>query len=711
MKTAILILCICVLALPSNAQWIKAAQKDGGYLTSLEVSTSGITLFSALGSRVFRSVDGGNRWSQRNVPTNINTDNSTLTTSMDSSGVIEAVFLQVSPDSVYRSINEGQDWTLMTGWAAAFNNENISSLYGGWRNGNLFVVTSKSGQYTIWKSGDNGTTFSKFASAIQNRPTLYQSHDTTLYVTSSGSASRISTSGVQTSMRAVSNIHSVQEFSGGPVTLYAFLDNKVSRSVNKGDTWTQVHTGLPDDVSKLSDRCFTRGREGDIYLYTRVGNDSTTIYRIFSGASTWNAVRSLNTVLDLPLSLPNGSLVAIYGEGIMSSEEGGQSWIPTSRGIESYPLSHTVRIDNNSFVTTGFIRGQVFATNTGGLSWAAPALPNDKMNGSIPNSIFRTRRGNIIVCTKAGIAVSNDQGFSYTPAQLNGTLFEQEIYSVIELGTDTLLGVCRTELVRSFDRGSTWASYTATPAAIEYANIAQDANTLYFGTTDGLYSMVLGSSQPVIQRAGLDGKTVYAVAGFGIVAAVEREGQAVYKVFLHRRSSSSGTFEQISIPYSSPQQFPTIGAIKKDKTILVTSSDGLFQVPENSTTPSRVQEFGNEIPMFISRENNNVLAASTIFGGIWVDSSGITSVRNNIIANEQPLVYPNPSDDHIIIRCNDAVLGITVRNHFGVSVLSQPAGGESAIETLGISSLAQGTYTAEISTVSGIVHARFIVLR
>ncbi|MFM8437225.1 MAG: WD40/YVTN/BNR-like repeat-containing protein, partial [Candidatus Kapaibacterium sp.] len=466
---------------------------------------------------------------------------------------------------------------------------------------------------------------------------VVQSPDSVLYVLADRTY-RIEPSKVVTPIGLQRVVTSYQEFFNAPVAVWAIEDNRPFRSVNKGKDWKDMSFDWNKNVGTLFNILIDR--EANTYAFVR-SDDTTRVYRLNSGGTSWTKVRDVARVFRDVLININGSFVASTDDGMYSSEDNGRSWTHTSRGISTYPLSCAVAIEN-AVCVAGF-DGVISQTNTGGLSWSTANVPS--RTGSQPlvvSELIKTSQGKVIAATSEGIWVSSDRGLNYIAGQRKDGKTEA-VHSVAEIAPGILYATGRTALLTSRDGGLTWS--VADSGSYDGASIARSANGRFIiSSTRGLLSGDTSSSPPTVLTTAMNGGRCATSGSAAVYTAGYDVGiPGTFPVTLSRMKGKMQP-ENFSIPASrSSSRIPVWVAAGGDGEAYVNTDAGLYRLAQSSTTPERIDVW-NEICTFVHSSSSQTIILATAYGGVYlldvasaVDSEAETSMRS----------VPQPADDEV----------------------------------------------------------------
>ena len=152
-----------------------------------------------------------------------------------------------------------------------------------------------------------------------------------------------------------------------PSTLYiAGQTGGVFKSTNGGTTWTEINSGLKTTDQAIS-MAIDRTSTATVYVGTRYGG----VFKSTDGGANWASAgmpAEFISVLVIDPATPTVIYVATSG-GVFKSIDGGGSWNASNSGLPS--SVHAVAIDpqNPSILYAGTWYDGIFKSTNGGGSW------------------------------------------------------------------------------------------------------------------------------------------------------------------------------------------------------------------------------------------------------------------------------------------------------------------------------------------------------
>lgn len=248
-------------------------------------------------------------------------------------------------------------------------------------------------------------------------------------------------------------------------TNYFSGNSGVYRSIDSGQTWTSISSGISDpSVNSLA---VDPATPSTLYAGTSSG-----VFKSVDSGRTWTATGTSIPVSTLAID-PEHSLTVFAGTstGLLRTVDGGQNWATANTGITSFgEYVNSIAIDpkNSNNVYVGIERSGAFKSTDGGQSWAA---------------------------------IGQQYGFYF------------DINIAIDPNVSSTIYVAENSAVmKSADRGQTWTGIGTLPMfPAEPTSIAVDpttSGTLYVGFyAAGIYKTV-GGQNWIASNSGLSGQGI-----------------------------------------------------------------------------------------------------------------------------------------------------------------------------------------------------------
>jgi photosystem II stability/assembly factor-like uncharacterized protein len=467
------------------------------------------------GGGVFKSTDGGDRWSAVN-------------SGMTNFDVVAVVLDPQTPTTLYaatwgsgvfKSIDGGNStWIvnngLTTGYlhTLAVDPQTPTTLYVGTYGGGVF------------KSIDGGTTWSAANTGLREDPccsgwrsvgvvAIDPRTPTTLYAIDGRSGLFKSTDGA-TTWTALDTGLAVSTLAidpRTPTTLYAgtfyngvLPSNGVWKSTDGGSTWTAVNTGLTGDLYVYSLAIDART---PTTLYASTGGG---VFKSIDGGFAWTIVNDGRGGVFSPLAIdpqtPTTVYAATYYDGVSKSTDGGSTWTAINTGL-TYTSIFSLAIDPQTRTTLyASAPDAVFKTTDGGATWS----PTGPLSGGVvrlaidplmPTTLYAGTDG-------AGVFKSTDGGGTWVAANVGLTNLRINALAVPPPEPTTIYAGTGGGVFKSIDGGATWSAVNVGLTNLSAYALAVDPlipTTVYVGHF----------SYPHISRS-IDGGASWSAAGVGL---------------------------------------------------------------------------------------------------------------------------------------------------------------------------------------------------
>ncbi len=413
------------------------------YVREFDVAPNGTIFVAQNQNTLSRSTNKGTSFTQSSIGITETSCSSVL-------ALASGTVLAGTRAGIYRSSNNGLNWTKTAGFAQLAEDTNIVDLA---RHGaTLYAIAtmpSNNPEWTVaYRSTDDGVTWTKGSNKLTGATgySLFVSPAGHLFLRSSQGLRRSTDGGNSWSTFAfgTSSIDDVAFDSSGSV--YVVIDDNdsshfVYRSSDNGSSWAPV------TVPFASFTRLTVGRQGSLFL----SQDQT--YRSMNNGTTWQP---------LPVMFPNvtifkesqkfGLFVTAGGsayQNLYRSTDFGSSWKPMVTGVVGVPIvgfyGDTILVADN------YYNAKLFRSVDNGATFKT--ISGISVLSGYVNALIGTSFRSIIAGTSTGIYRSVDHGkvwtkVSNTPASFlhqvpNGTLYAYRSFS-------------GSGVFRSTDSGSTW---------------------------------------------------------------------------------------------------------------------------------------------------------------------------------------------------------------------------------------------------------------
>lgn len=306
----------------NNDFWMKFPGPSGGTFQNIVRTGSGFLYGHPLISthELYRSADQGLNWSKLDITR----DSQPVSDYIDvgESGAFNMlVFDSTLLRTLYRSLDEGVTWELVQ---HSLPYREVYETPGG-------ALLAKTNNYReIWRSTDSGLTWTFVWSATTN-------------------------------LTAPLRILQTGDL------IFTNTNGETYRSWDDGQSWQVITQTSPQKVP--------------LYI-TRAGTflviNSNNIYRSTDNGLTWDTIITPNVVLNTPIDLASGQLLALAASGskepqLYYSNDEGQTWLPRPSDHSIWaiwsPFVHLVPLQLPDGTIFGYCNGSLYRSANGGLNW------------------------------------------------------------------------------------------------------------------------------------------------------------------------------------------------------------------------------------------------------------------------------------------------------------------------------------------------------
>jgi photosystem II stability/assembly factor-like uncharacterized protein len=479
----------------ANAQWVRTAGPEGGYISALSSSSDTLLAGSYMGW-VYRSIDQGASWTAiERIPSNY-----LVSCLLTNNGVIYAGTVG---GGVFRSPDNGSHWIMCDSAMTGSTIEGFTAC-----NGTVFARVSGS----IFLSTNNGVNWSEGQlTAPKENIRAIAAHGAALLAYGGW-------------CNFVQSIDCGANWKTFPDTIYS----NIKLLTFKGDTafaydysWGVL---LSPDIGRTWVRVSARFSNKPVSSLEPLGNDlflgtgDSGVFRSTNNGSTWSA---LNTGLDWPhvgcLTTCNGRLFAgTEGGGIFQLNEAHTRWTAVNSGLTALQVQALAGNGGMIFAGSGFFTG-LYCTANRGLNWTVPDNP---LKAERINAFSQYGQSMYAATGGQGVWLSMDNGSTWARNGLKDTAV-----TALAVSDATLLaGTLQFGLYLSIDGGSHWTKRIADQFITA---VAIHDNTFFAGTnghgafrsTDYGENWVPTGSEtidPNIQAFTVFNGTVFAGTAYGI---------------------------------------------------------------------------------------------------------------------------------------------------------------------------------------------------
>lgn len=617
MKTKVIFIALMLLASKGISQWIQTNGPPGAGISPSAVLISGDNILAgSIGDGMYLSSDHGLSW--KGIEPFISGVN-------DFAVCGDYIFMAPSMDGVMRSADHGITWIRNEGLEIYANEFAV--------NGNKIYA----GALQVYWSTDFGESWTTF--------------DTTSDFQSGISAMAVD----------------------GNILYAAHHDTGIYASSDDGATWTYVGKGIEG-------RYINSMTISDTSIFCGTYEDG--IFRSTDNGTSWIQVNNGLTNMDVTSFIVSGSTIfaGTLNRGIFRSDNNGDLWTPANNGMDDYIGILSMWSDSADFVL-GSIYGYIYASDNSGVSWrrlyglpvtwiSSLAVKDETVfAGTFNDGLFKTTNNggaweecengipfwlniitlaiagkDIYVGTGDGIYVSENNGESWV-ALHNGLPNDLDVNSIIITGNNIFAGTNDFGVYLSTDQGASWAPVNNGLAFKSVSSLAYLNGKLFAGTQGGVYTSSNNGGLWTSFNTGLTDPCVTSlvVRGSGIMAGTICEGGGLFYSDVESDSwvqIISGV--QIScITESNAGLFATTYSAR----LFMSTDDGISWEEVSDGLPS--------LNIYSVLVNGNNIYVGTNGGGVYINSTLLTGVKEAVTNTDPVRIYPNPANSTITIYVDD----------------------------------------------------------
>ncbi len=389
------IVCAVFKTIDGGAHWQPSAAEITTAASVLEIDPSRpATLYlhpktlscqGVAGCGIFKTVNGGGQWN----PVNQGLPNTSVRAFAFDPLQSSELYVALLGQGVYRSVDGGLNWVAVeasphpTIESLAIDPTDPNHIYLGTITNGVLESVNGGLAFQEINTGLFGLGVSAFASPTSDISRFYVATNYGGVYRSDDGGSRWTQLGLQNRLLSALLIDP-----SNPLILYASsLNEGVSKSVDGGQTWNPMNTGLEATTLSVLDLAIDPANPN--VVYAAISGDAAFnnggVFRSSNGGMTWQPARTglgnqFSNVVEIDPSNPQ-TLYAGTGIGLFKSTNGAGSWSPVNQGLGSpAPFIGTVQVDpaNSANVfLQAFLPDQfglpvvpaVFASVDGGASW------------------------------------------------------------------------------------------------------------------------------------------------------------------------------------------------------------------------------------------------------------------------------------------------------------------------------------------------------
>jgi photosystem II stability/assembly factor-like uncharacterized protein len=509
MRTAmrVALIALCSAAAPAAVragvnEWTSIGPYGpGGNVRALAVDpTAPGTLYAGTEGGVFKTVDAGATWGPVKQGLTSFTVNALA---LDPSAHL--TLYAGTKGGVFKSVDGGATWTarrLGLGkigvLALAIDPANSSVVYAGTATAGVFKSTDAGGSWTAATNG-MGQVEVRSIAVSPSSGTIFAATPAGVYRSTDAAVTWLPASGFASSVRSVA-VDPV-----APSVVYAGLEGVFStsgvfKSVDGGETWTPVNTGLGNLTVLSVAVSATTSSSAAASSTAFAGTSGGGVFVTTDAGATWRALAgSPSTVNTVVLDAFGPTVYAGSTAGFFRSPDGGKSWGASNVAFSTFTVNGLVMDPSSSEILyagvgrPGTSGGGVYKTTNAGGTWtqANNGLPDRAVQALVidtgfPATIYAGTNG-------AGVFRSRDAAVTWEPASAG--LTSTVIQSLAVARSGIVYAGTGDGVFRSADAGQTWTAagtgltdrnvlaLAVDPAApdVVYAGTASDV----FKTSDG----------------------------------------------------------------------------------------------------------------------------------------------------------------------------------------------------------------------------------
>ncbi len=447
------------LSTNNGSSWTAVNNGLPQYAGVFALAVSGPNIFAGLNfgggnGSIFLSTNNGESWTSVNNGFPTNASGVECFTVSDNS-----IFVGSDIGGIYRSTNYGASWIYCGFRDTTIFSLTIAGTY-------LFAGTKCCGNQVIFRSTDNGKSWSAAGTGVTGICTALAISDTNIFAGTSVSGIFLSTNN-GTSWSQINNglptnywVYSLAAFPDemGGTNLLAGNNRGVYLSTDNGNNWTEADSGLTgignNTLAVIGNNLFA-GTTSGVFLSTNDGSNWTDVNNGLSSYSVLDAEALAVSGTNLYAAIiPYGDLP--YGNGICLSTDNGTNW---TRLCSNPPggMVTSLAVGKNGTDGINFFAGTtngIFVSTNNGVIWTKlnTGLPADSMliqSIAVEGStiLAATNYSSVILSTDNGAHWSNAAGFpSYS-----------SISSVLLYGMNILVAGKDGGIYLSTNNGKTWS--------------------------------------------------------------------------------------------------------------------------------------------------------------------------------------------------------------------------------------------------------------
>lgn len=366
-----------------NFNWQPLNGPYGGrFITKIQSTTDGNTLFSIVQNRLWKYTSASNLWS---LVDPVSATGLVYDVEVDGAGAVYAL-TNTNPQKIYKSTDLGVGWTPLTSSGLPASTSNIRRIEV-LSNGSILAFGTNGSFGSIYKSSDAGASFTaRFTSTFSTTATPFLSYGNSSNASRNPAVSPVAGTvaifglpqegmvvstdfGTTWTVKSISSVidpnngfvGSYMYDKDGNLLMHYIFDTSatqwvtdVAKSNNNGTSWINLNTPnvATPTGSFYSKRIIALGT-GEYLMCIQSQFDC---YRSTNGGTTWTNVGNVGDVFLWSHTQGTTSYILGSGDaGILKTTDGGLSFTPFSNGIP-HPTATEITLLNNKDMVIGATR-------------------------------------------------------------------------------------------------------------------------------------------------------------------------------------------------------------------------------------------------------------------------------------------------------------------------------------------------------------------
>ncbi|MBU0702135.1 hypothetical protein KKE26_12735 [bacterium] len=324
-------------------------------ISALAVDPDNSAVIYAVGAGgVYKTVDSGSNW------TVITGDLLSASSDQGKNQGGQFTALAVGSSSIYlgysgrifKGTKDGGNWVDITGTMSMTSGEGLSIVL---QDGDIYVGNNSG----VYKSIDDGGSWTKQALPVGSCRVVSGTTTGNLYALANYAILCVTTDGGQ-NWGTVSSSLSFQNLLVYPDAMYVATWNGIFKSITNGVSWETITTGLPTNLQSVVCLAGDPGNSSILYAWVNTyPPNGMALYKTTDGGDTW-AITTLSPSASANSILVTAGAVYTAGKGIHRSIDAGANWSIINTGLPHH-------VDINTIVADPKTSGTVYMTNWRGV--------------------------------------------------------------------------------------------------------------------------------------------------------------------------------------------------------------------------------------------------------------------------------------------------------------------------------------------------------